>query len=165
MPSGEGLNIKVDNQRSYNGLHVVGGVVHEECNADLRWPQCIETYKAMMKDATIAPTLNILDMYISKVEWTVGIPEGHEDALKDKKDFLLEVMQDMESSWNEMILNASSINRFGFAPLEKVYRKRTSKSGSKYNDGLWGIRDLPLIAQDSVQKWKWTSDGRHLKGL
>lgn len=159
------VDIDAEKQFSFNGLNVISGIVYEECNADLRWPACINTYKTMMKDATIAPTLNILDMYISKVEWTVQIPEGHEDALKEKKEFLEEIMDDMESSWGEMIFNASGINRYGFAPLEKVYRRRTYSSGSKYNDGLWGIYDLPLIAQDTIEKWLWSADGKALKGL
>ena len=118
-------------RRSYNGLNVAAGVIYEECNSDLRWPQCIETYNAMMKDATIAPTLNLLDMYMSKVEWSVVAPEGYEGELSEKIDFLYQVMEDMEHSWRELILNASSINRYGFAPVEKVYRRRNKNRGSK----------------------------------
>ena len=53
----------------------------------------------------------------------------------------------------------------GFAPVEKVYRRRTRANGSKYNDGLIGVRDLPLISQDTVASWYWDETGRSLKGL
>lgn len=152
-------------RRSYNGLNVAAGVIYEECNSDLRWPQCIETYNAMMKDATIAPTLNLLDMYMSKVEWSVVAPEGYEGELSEKVDFLYQVMEDMEHSWRELILNASSINRYGFAPVEKVYRRRNKSKGSKFNDGRWGIKSLPLISQSSVKSWEWNNSGRDLTGL
>lgn len=152
-------------QRSFNGLRVASGVIYEECNEDLRWPACIETYKTMAKDATIAPALQLLEMDIARVEWSVKIPEGHEAALKDKAEFLESIMHDMEHTWNDFIIKASTINRYGFAPIEKVYRKRTRINGSKYSDGRYGLRSLPLIAQDTVASWDWDDSGRRLAGL
>lgn len=152
-------------QRSYNGLNVIAGRIYEECNADLRWPGCIETYKKMAKDATVAPALQLLEMYIAKVDWKVKIPEGYEEQLEDKAEFLKSVMDDMEHSWTDFIKEAATINRYGFAPIEKVYRKRTRKNGSKHNDGLYGLKSLPLIAQDSIDSWTWSADGRKLTGL
>lgn len=152
-------------QLSYNGLQAIGGVVAEECNRDLRWPDCMETYKKMFKDATIAPALNMMEMEIAKSEWTVKIPEGHDEALKSKAEFLKSLMDDMEHTWNDFIRQASTFNRYGFAPVEKVYYKRTRANGSKHNDGYYGLKSLPLIAQDSIASWRWSTDGRKLTGL
>jgi len=152
-------------QRSFNGLKVLSGQILEDCNQDLRWPYCMETYKMMFKDATISPALNFMEMQIAKTEWKVKIPEGYEEQLKDKADFLVSCMDDMEHTWNDFIRRAATFNRYGFAPVEKVYRKRSKSSGSKYNDGLYGLRCLPLISQDTVDGWQWTEDGRYLSGL
>jgi hypothetical protein len=74
-------------------------------------------------------------------------------------------MNDMEHSWGSFIRQATSFNRFGFAPIEKVYRKRFKRNGSKYDDGLVGLASLPLIAQDTVSSWEWEDRGRKLSGL
>jgi hypothetical protein len=150
---------------SYNGLSVMAGQITEDCNTDLRWPECITTYKAMQKDATIASTLNLMAMDIAKVKWLVKIPEGHEIELKDRAKFVESVMNDMTHSWMDFIRQAASFNGYGFAPVEKVYRKRLPSQGSKHNDGLYGIKELPLIAQETVTAWDWDSSGRTLTGL
>lgn len=152
-------------QSSYNGLWTSAGQIVEECASELRWPHCMQTYKKMAKDATIAPALNLVEMAIARVPWTVKVPEGKEEELKDKAEFLRQVMNDMDHSWGSFIRQATSFNRFGFAPVEKVYRKRLKRNGSKYDDGLVGLASLPLIAQDTVSSWEWEDHGRKLAGL
>ena len=154
-------------QQSYNGLFTLGGTILEECEHELRWPQAILTYKKMAKDATIAPALGVVEMAIARVPWSVRIPEGHEDTLKDKAEFLRQCMNDMEHSWGSFIRQVSTFNRYGFAPVEKVYRRRLKRNGSKYDDGLVGIASLPLIAQETVSSWQWdeATKGRKLSGL
>lgn len=152
-------------QRSYNGLKAVAGRIQEECNRDLQWPDCIKTYKLMFKDATIAPAMNLMEMDIAKVQWSVKIPDGYDSQLKSKAEYLESVMNDMDHSWYDFIRRASTFNRYGFAPVEKVYRRRSRAAGSKYNDGLIGIESLPLIDQDSIRAWEWENDGRKLAGV
>ncbi|MNQ21351.1 hypothetical protein D3C85_344640 [compost metagenome] len=154
-------------QISYNGLFTLGGNILEECQADLRWPRAIRTYKLMAKDATIAPALNLVEMAIARVPWTVKIPEGYEEQLKDKADFLRSVMNDMDHTFGSFIRQAATFNRYGFAPVEKVYRKRFKRNGSKYDDGLVGLESLPLIAQETISSWQWDekTKGRKLSGL
>lgn len=161
----ESLKLAKESRISYNALSTLGGTIVEECNRDLRFPQCMYTYKMMFKDATIAPALAIMEMSITKVPWTVKIPKGKKEELKDKAEFLEQVMNDMDSTWAEFIRKAATINKFGFSPMEKVYRKRARKEGSKYNDGKYGIKDIHLISQDSVIGWEWSKDGRDLIGL
>lgn len=152
-------------QASYNGLNVFSGQVWEECNADLRWPRAMTTYKKMSKDATIAPALALVEMAIARVPWTVKIPEGYEEELKAKAEFVRQCMNDMDHSWVSGVRQWVSFNRYGFAPVEKVYRKRLKRNGSKYDDGLIGIASLPLIAQDSIESWDWDETGRKLTGF
>lgn len=152
-------------QMSYNGLNVFSGRVYEELTQELRWPQAMQTYKKMAKDATIAPALALVEMAIARVPWSVKIPEGYEDVLKDKAEFLRQCMDDMEHSWGSFIRQCVSFNRYGFAPVEKVYRKRSKRNGSRFDDGLIGLQSLVLISQDSVESWDWDESGRKLTGL
>lgn len=150
---------------SYSGLSAYAGQIEEECNQDLVWPDCMTTYKAMLKDATIASACSLMEMNIGKVKWKVKIPEGYESQLKEKAQFIEACMHDMEHSWVDFIRQAATFNRFGFAPVEKVYRKRLKSEGSKYNDGLYGLRELTIISQDSIVGWEWKNNGRQLSGL
>lgn len=152
-------------QVSYNGLNVFSGNVYEDCNNELRWPNAIFTYKKMAKDATIAPALSLVEMAIARVPWSIKIPEGYEDQLKDKAEFLRQVMNDMDHSWGHFIRQCVTFNRYGFSVHEKVYRRRYKRNGSKYDDGLVGIESLPLITQDSIESWDWDETGRKLTGL
>lgn len=65
----------------------MGGQIFEECK-ELRWPQAGDTYKRMAKDGAIAPALEFVEMMIARVPWTVKIPEGHEEDLAEKANFV-----------------------------------------------------------------------------
>jgi len=147
------------------GLLTLGGQVIEECSLELRWPEAINTYKRMAKDGAIAPALELVEMMIARVPWTVKIPEGYEDQLKDKANFVRQCIGDMEHDFQSFIKQAVSFNRYGFAVTEKVYRFRNKDKGSKYDDGLIGIKKLPIRAQDTVEGWYWTNKGRDIGGF
>lgn len=153
-------------ETGYIGLTVLGGgTVFEECSAELRWPTAGETYKKMAKDGAVAPALELVEMMIARVPWVVKIPEGYEEKLKDEANFLRQCMNDMEEDWQSFIKQVVSFNRYGFCVIEKCYRYRSRDKGSKYNDGLIGIKKLPIRSQDSIDGWKWKNKGRELAGL
>lgn len=152
-------------EAGYNGLRVLGGEILEECSHELRWPQAMQTFKRMEKDGAIAPALAYVEMMISRVDWTVKIPEGYEEQLKDKAIYMRQVMNDMEHDFKSFIKQAVSFNRYGFAPVEKVLRLRYRDKGSQYNDGLVGIKKLVLRSQDTIDSWKFKNKGRDLAGL
>lgn len=152
-------------QSSVGGLNVFSGRIFEEKEYALRWPNAICTYNEMLKDATIAPAINLVEMAISRVPWQVRVPEGKEEALKEKKEFLEQVMKDMDTPWNVFIRQAATHNTFGFAVSEKVFRERTYAKGSKYNDGRIGLKKLAPVAQATIDSWKFSKDGRDLSGL
>lgn len=152
-------------EKGYTGLKVLGGQILEECQHELMWPNCVETYKKMAKDGAIAPALELVEMMISRVPWCVTIPEGHEEELADKAEFLRQNMRDMEHSWSDFIKQALSFHRYGFCVSEKVFRYRRKESGSRYNDGLIGIKKLPIRSQDTITDWVFKNKGRDLAGL
>lgn len=152
-------------EQGFNGLTTLGGQIFEECSHELRFPQAIETYKKMAKDAAISPALELVETMIARVPWDVKIPEGYEDELKDKAAYLKQVMVDMDHDWQSMIKQAATFNRYGFSTLEIVLRYRRKENGSKFDDGLVGIKKLPIRAQDTIEGWYWKNSGRELAGL
>lgn len=166
LSTGENTPIRLKlGETGYNALKVAGGVLFEECAWELRWPHAVQTFKKMSKDGTISPALNLVEMMIARVPWTVKIPEGYEEELKSKANFLSQCKEDMDHSWNHFIKEVVSFNRYGFDIQEKVYRRRFKSNGSKYDDGLIGIKKLPQRSQDSVVGWEWENDGRDLSGV
>lgn len=149
----------------FNSLKVSGGQIFEECAWELRWPHAVQTFKKMSKDGTIAPALNLVEMMIARVPWSVKIPEGYEEELKSKANFVSQCKDDMDHSWNQFIKEVVSFNRYGFDVQEKCYRRRLKSNGSKYNDGLIGIKKLPQRSQDSIVGWEWENEGRDLSAV
>lgn len=152
-------------EKGYSGLNVLGGNILEECQHELRFPESIQTFKKMSKDGAIAPALELVEMMIARVPWTVSIPEGYEESLKTKAEYLKQVMGDMEHSWKSFIKQVVSYNRYGFCVNEKVFRYRRKDKGSKYDDGLIGLKKLPIRSQDSILDWVYKDQGRELAGL
>jgi hypothetical protein len=148
-----------------SGLIVLGGNIFEECQEELRWPQAADTYKEMSKDASIAAALDYVDNKVATALWDVKIPEGYDDKLKTHAIFLKQCMNDMEHTWTDFIKQAASFGRFGFAPVEKVYRYREKAKGSKYNDLLIAPRKLVLRSQDSIDRFRWGATGKDLAGF
>lgn len=151
-------------QMSHSGVITLGGDILENCKDELQFPRSISTFDKMAQDQDIQPALDMVEMSLTRVPWSVEIPEGYEEDLKEDKAFLEQVLfEDMEHPFEEFIARVVSMNRYGFAPIEKVYRKRTFAQGSKYNDGKVGLRSLPLIDQHTVAGWQWDeAQGRRL---
>lgn len=151
-------------ETGFPGLLSLSGQVMEECSHELRWPEAINTYKRMAKDGAVAPALELVEMMIARVPWTVKIPEGYEEKLAAKAQFVEQCINDMDHDFQSFIKQVVSYNRYGFCINEKVYRERRKEKGSKYNDGLIGIKKLPIRSQDSIEGWYWKNNGRELAG-
>lgn len=152
-------------QQSVSGLNVISGMLFEEKDAALRWPYAVFTYKDMLRDATIAPAINLIEMAVARVPWLIKTPAGMDEKLAEQKRFLEEVMMDMDMPWNTFIKQAATHNSYGFALTEKVYRKREYATGSKFNDGRIGLKKLAPIPQSSVDSWVFSDKGRNLSGV
>jgi len=78
----------------------------------------------------------LFQMMMSRVKWTVHVPQDASEDIKKKAVFLKQVQEDMEHSWYAFMKEAVSFYTYGFAPHEIVLRKRLKVNGSKYDDGL-----------------------------
>ncbi|ATN92766.1 hypothetical protein QGX11_gp003 [Pseudomonas phage PPSC2] len=147
------------------GLRQYNGTIAEEMRRELRFPEACRTYRTMGQDATIRSAISLVEMMISRVEWTVDLGIEPDAAMKARGKFLEEVKDDMEHSFEDFIREVTSMYTYGFCVNEKVYRRRTFEAGSAYNDNKIGIKKLPVRSQDTIFRWLYSEDGRELIGL
>ena len=166
LETGDGVVPRIKSgEQGYTGLQVSNGQIYEEANRELRWPNSIKTFKKMSRDATISAALDFFRDMISRVEWKVEPSDKNNEMALAKAQFLTQCMTDMEQSWASFIREVCSFNTYGFSIHEKVYRRRYKTQGSRYNDGLVGLRKLPIRSQDTIDKWLFSNDGRELTGV
>lgn len=150
------------------GLAQVSGFIYEESIDDLRWPNSINTFQKMEKDATIASANYAIKAMIRRINWKMELEGNVEpnELQKTQLEFFEQCMHDMEGSWSDFVNETLSSLIFGYSVHEKVYKTRNGrKSGSKnsrYNDGRIGWAKLPIRSQNSIYKWNFSDDGRDL---
>ena len=149
----------------FTGLKQFDGVIAEEARKQLQFPRANRTFQEMAQDATIASALSLFEMMISRVEWRVVPPKDPDEEEQKKTTFLEQNMHDMEHSWFSFIKEVTSMFTYGYCVNEKVYRRRLKSKGSKYDDGLIGLRKLPVRSQTTIKEWKFSADGRDLLGV
>ena len=142
----------------YTGLRVVGGQIKEEIEPELQWPKAKYTYKKMAADTVISAALNLWTMWLARVPWKVAPPANPTEEEKAAAKLIEECMSDMDHSWFQFITEVSSYLQYGFAPTEKVFRRRLRSNGSRYDDGKIGWKKLSIRSQDTVKRWYWEND-------
>lgn len=146
------------------GLKISGGLVTEETRKELRFPHCIKTYDLMEQNITIASALSIVNVIAARTPYYFEAYDKTEEHNK-RRDFVEGCFNDMTHTLDEFIREAMTINKYGFSVHEKVFQYRRFENGSKYDDGLVGIKRLPIRAQSSLKGWKFDANTRELKGV
>jgi hypothetical protein len=152
-------------EMGYVGLNIFNGVSSDELKKELNFPYNLKTYKQMSVHSTINSALTLYDNIVTKANWIVRPPASPTQEEKDQTKFIEECMQDMEHSWSEFVQEALSMTTFGFSVHEKVYRRRYTSNGSKYNDGKIGWRKIPIRCQESITKFIYSDNGNDLLGV
>jgi len=147
------------------GLSVFGGVTESDLRSELNFPQSIITYKKMSAHSAINSALTLFDNIVGKAKWNMVPPKDASEEEKRQCKIVEEMMHDMEGTWPEFIRDVLSMNMFGFSVHEKVYRKRYTSNGSKYNDGVIGWKKLPIRAQETIEKFIFSPDGNDILGV
>lgn len=149
----------------YQGLSIFNGVSNSEIKRELNWPYSIDTYKQMSYHSSINSALTMYENIIGKVDWKVQPPLDATEEEKEQAKRIHEMMHDMQHSFPEFVREVLTMNIYGFALAEKVYRRRYQSNGSKYNDGLVGWKKLPMRAQETVEKFIFSDDGNEILGV
>lgn len=152
---------------STGSLYQHGFFSDDEVSRDLKWPYCLEKYKEMESDALIGGILFAFNQFIRSSKWTVEPYNGNDrpqDA-EEKAEFVKQCLSDMAKPWNEVITDILSFLPYGHSVHEVVYKKRLGpnqsdkKLRSKYSDGLFGWRKMPVRSQETIEEFKVDSDG------
>lgn len=149
-------------EKGYNGLKTANGQIYEECAQAFRFPAFFRTIEEMRRTAIIASALGAYKFLLSRVQWQVIPPVGASEQEVARAKLIESMKDDMEHSWGDFIGDVFEYIPYGHSVQEKVYRRRLKKNGSRYNDGLVGIRRLSPRAQETLYKWEFSEDGRDL---
>lgn len=133
---------------------------------ELTFPYSLSTYDKMGLDVTIAAALNAVNVTASRVPIYLE-PYDQSDTHKKRAAFVEQCFNDMDNgdTLDSVIQKALTFNKYGFAVLEKVFRRRRHKYGSKYDDGKIGLKYLPMRKQHSIDSFEWDDNYREVKGL
>jgi len=161
-----GVRTKLPSEIGTTGLTRTGGYIQEEFLADLRDDKAIRVYKEMRdNDPILGALLFAIGNLLRQIKWSVKA-SSDEKADTDNARFLEECMNDMSTSWVDVISEVTSMFPFGWALLEPVYKKRSGQQDdtsdiptSKYNDGRIGWKKMPLRAQESKVRWEFSPNG------
>lgn len=138
--------------------------IYADAKKDLQFPYSVSTFDKMALNIVVATALSASNMIASR---TPLYFTPYDDKLQNKKrcDFVEECFNDMTHTTKDFILDCMTSHKYGFAIIEKVFRFRNKADGSKYDDGLVGIKRLPLRHQSTICGWDFDDGFRELLGV
>lgn len=149
----------------YSGMNIFNGVSVDEVKRELNFPTSIRTYKEMSYHTCINACLSLYENLISKVKWRIAPPMEATQEEKDQCKFIQECLDDMDIPFRTVIKDALSSNTYGFAVLEKVYRRRNKFSGSMFTDNKIGLKKIALRNQETIEKFIFDDTGNEVIGV
>lgn len=149
-------------ETGFLGLKQVDNKIYEEANKAFRYPQFIKTVNEMRNNPTVGSAMNVYKMFLTRVKWSIEPPVGATDVEKQRAKTFESMLEDMTEPWSDVISSMTTALEYGFSVNEIVLRRRLKKNGSKYNDGLVGIKKLPTRSQDTIAGWVFSEDGNEL---
>jgi len=147
------------------GIKRAGGYVDEEFLPALRGRKAVKVFKEMSQnDSMVGALLFAIDKLIREVDWKV-IPSDQTPEGQAAAEFLESCRDDMSHSWDDFIGEVLSMLTYGWSWHEIVYKRRIGpwekdgKKKSKYTDGLFGWRKMPIRSQETMMKWVFDESG------
>jgi hypothetical protein len=153
-----------------SGLKIYGGFVVEEYDPNLRGMRGARMYREMSdSNATVGAIMFTIFQAISRVGWHIQ-PADQTPTSMLAAEFYESLMDDMDHTWEDFIQEALSMFIFGYSPHEIVLKVRNGHQGdmrftSKYDDGMVGIRKLPVRSQETILRWIMDADNNDIMGV
>lgn len=119
-------------------------------------------------DETVGAMMITVETSLTALTWNHVPQKNGKDCTPDDPDYKIakaaadfadSMLSDMDHTIEEHVEEACTMVWAGFAPHEIVTKQRVD-GDSKYNDGLYGLKGLPLRDQLTVYEWKY--EGRKL---
>ena len=143
----------------------LNGDVYEEFDRSLQGAYGIKTYKEMANnDSTIGAMLFAIEQLLQGVKWFAEPASKSERHIKEA-EMLQTIMDDMDKTFNEVVVDVSDFLTYGWSLAEPVFKIRKGptqsnpKFRSKYNDHKWGLRKIPVRSQDTLLEWIFDDEG------
>ena len=152
-------------EQGFVGLKTSKGKILEEVQRAFRYPDFIKTINEMRNNPTVGAALNVYGFLMSRVKWEVEAPPDATNIEKERADIVKSMMYDMQHSWDSFIKSVIPYLEYGFAINEIVLYRRLKRNGSKYNDGVVGIKKLAPRSQDTIAEWTFSESGSDLLGV
>lgn len=153
------------------GLRQFGGYVVDEFLKELRGLNASRVYREMSdNDPIVGAVTFAISMLIRQTKWRVQAADESGEA-EEAKEFVEQVMDDMAVPWSTIVTEASSMFVYGFAPMEIIWKKRGGQEASngstrsKFDDGMIGIRNISLRAQNTIIKWEFDPEDGSIMGM
>jgi hypothetical protein len=133
------------------GLRQFSGWVREEFLPQLLGRQAATVYREMLDNSSsVGSLIFAITQSVRKVEWRV-VAANETPAARVAAEFADSLRFDMSHSWEDFVTEALSMLGYGFSLHEIVYKRR--------DDGLIGLRRLPIRSQDTILKWFFDENG------
>lgn len=149
-------------EQGVTGLRTSNGRILAEHQAAFRYPQFISTVREMRNNPTIGAAMNVWRMAMARVKWDVQPPPGASKTAIARASAVRSMMHDMDHSWQQFIEETISYLEYGFKPFEIIARRRLRRFGSKYNDGIKGIKRLAPRNPETIKAWRFNPSGADL---
>lgn len=147
-------------QQALPSLNTFQGLILEEAKKELRFPDNIKTFNKMSLDANIASALSLFEGLIGKIEWKIEAPINASQEEKDRAELLNTNLHSLRRPWEEYINEFCSILKYGFVPIEKIYKKQ-SINGTTFK----GWDHFQPIGHSSIKHWFFDDKSGALAGL
>lgn len=127
--------------------------------------------KMAKTDETIGAMLFVIGSTLTQLEWShtpcvggreVARDDPEYDKAREFAEFADSCLEDMEHSFVEHVEEALTMIWAGFAPCEIVLKKRDGVD-SRFDDGRWGFKELPLRDQHSITDWVPDERGKPIR--
>jgi hypothetical protein len=147
------------------GIKRTGGYIDEEFLPALRGRKAVQVYREMsLNDSMVGALMFAIDKLIREVDWRVTPADQTEESVM-AQEFLESCLDDMSHSWDDFIGEVLSMLIYGWSWHEVVFKRRIGpwekdpKKKSKYDDGLIGIRKIPIRSQETLLRWGFDDSG------
>jgi len=152
-------------QTGVSGLKISNGQILQETNKVFRAPHLFKVIEEMRTNPTVGAGMNVYTFLINRKKWKILAGEEASAKTKERAKIINSMLHDMEDSFESTINSIIPYLEYGFGVHEIVPYRRLTRNGSRYNDGLVGIKKLAVRNQETIVRWIFSEDGRDLLGV
>lgn len=148
------------------GYKRYGGIINDEWHPELQGTTRAKVFRQMLdNDPMISGGFALMAFLLRQVSWKIDVDPEKEGTPLHRywADFAESCREDMKSPWGEILMSAFSFLPWGYALMWESWKiRRGNRSeklfNSRYNDGLFGWKDLQIRAQATIREWHFDED-------